>query len=124
MPSNGAASTLNQSAMRLHIHCQRKTSPLTALKASLCAASVSGAQRRCRAIWPASVMSVSPDHWAAEPEKVSGRPFSRHRVAYTASVVPMFMALPTALPITVWGRCTLQVKPSRAEAANTSSSWA
>ena len=36
----------------------------------------------------------------------------------------MFMALPTALPMIVCGRCTLQVKPSRAAAANTSSSCA
>ena len=34
------------------------------------------------------------------------------------------MALPTAWPITVWARCTDQVKPCRSAAAHSSSSCA
>ena len=36
----------------------------------------------------------------------------------------MFIALPVANPKTVWERCTLQVKPLRSAAANSSSSCA
>ena len=36
----------------------------------------------------------------------------------------MFIALPTACPITVCARCTDQVNPWRSAAANSSSSWA
>lgn len=35
MPSNNAASTPNHSAIRLYIHCQRNTSPLTMARARL-----------------------------------------------------------------------------------------
>ena len=45
---------------------------------------------------PASVMSVSAFHCSDEPGKTNGCPVSRHSVAYTASVTPMFIALPTA----------------------------
>jgi hypothetical protein len=72
----------------------------------------------------ASVASDSPSHCAREPGKRNGRPVALQIDAYTASVVPRFIALPTAMPMTVWGRCTVQVKRSRAAAAYTSSSCA
>ena len=68
--------------------------------------------------------SVSPFHCGSEPGKTNGRPSSRQIVAYTEIVSTMFMALPVAKPNTVCERCTLQVKPARRAASNSSSSCA
>ena len=57
----------------------------------------------------ASVTSDRPFHCASEPGNWKGRPVSLQIEAYTARVVPMFMALPTAMPMTVCGRWTVQV---------------
>ena len=69
-------------------------------------------------------MSVMPFHCVSEPGNTNGRSSSRQSAAATPSVRPMFIALPTACPITVCARCTDQVNPWRSAAANSSSSWA
>lgn len=58
-------------------------------------------------------MSVRLFHCAGEPGNTKGCPLALHSMAYMASVTPMFIALPTAKPMMVWGRCTLQPKPWR-----------
>lgn len=82
------------------------------------------AHTMCSARIPASVMSVRPFHCASLPGNTKSRSSSFASVACTAIVRPMFMALPTAWPITVCERCTDQVNPWRSAAATSSSSWA
>ena len=54
------------------------------------------AQCICSASTPASVMSVTPFHWVADPGNTKGSPLLAAEAAWTASVWPMFIALPTA----------------------------
>ena len=43
---------------------------------------------------------------------VTETPWTISEVATTASVTPMFIAFPTAYPMIVWGRCTVQAATS------------
>ena len=61
-----------------------------------CAARVVAAHASCCASIRASVTSVSAFHCSCEPGKMNGSSLSRHSVAYTASVCPIFIALPGA----------------------------
>ncbi len=92
------------------------------LSARFSAAGVVAAHTRWSASRPASVTSVTASHCSREPGKWKRRPVSRQIAAYTASVTPMFIALPRAQPISVCGRCTDHVKPSRSAAAKRMSS--
>ncbi len=69
-------------------------------------------------------MSVRPFHCTSLPGKTNGMPRSLQIAAWTAIVMPMFIALPTAKPTTVWERWTLHEKPCCSADAHISSSWA
>lgn len=73
-PGYGAASRPKSLAITPHSRCQRNTSPLATLKASLRAAGVVAAQALWRASRRASVTSLRPAYCVGEPGKTKGRP--------------------------------------------------